>query len=454
MKKIIALILMMMVCLPALASGVPFAETGLDKTILTERYGAVVEENGDFSASSIKARAIENLFNGKIMTYAAGGMLMFNVQVEGNFETGISYPVLRVVYAGSSQLNANTVMFNVGGTVYAARVSSTVTNYGRNRIETMKAYLTEDGFELVNALKKAPKAEITILGNDQYTQTAEKAAFYASQKLEISAECLSAMELPLGTPDFASYELRTLSEKAFDAKYGAGTKVEKVKKVECDLTLDKTFGLAADNAPTATIKAVQDLLKKNGFFVGTTGMQLTGEMIAAVKAAQGYYGFDVTGYADAKLINALSQNAKMAEIKPDDRSISYAHASSLISFNVNNWWLADRVETTVPGGGVSAADQDNVLLIFDGEIASHALKSLSLSWEIKAEAVMDGKYVFPCAIYTETQQGAVLSTTLGMLREGRLVIVSEIPGSVSEMEGEWTLNVSVGGEEFALQLTK
>ena len=93
-------------------------------------------------------------------------------------------------------------------------------------------------------------------------------------------------------------------------------------------------------------------------------------------------------------------------------------------------------------------------MIFDGEIASRALKSLSLSWEIKAEAVMDGKYVFPCAIYTETQQGAVLSTTLGMLREGRLVIVSEIPGSVSEMEGEWTLNVSVGGEEFALQLTK
>lgn len=454
MKKTVALILMMMMCITAFAAGVPFAATQLDKAILTERYGAAIEENGDFAVSSVKAKAIENLFNGKIATYAAGGMLMFNVQVEGNFNTGVSFPVLRVVYAGSSPLNANTVMFNVGGNVYAARVWSTVTNYGRYRIETLKAYLTKDGFELVNALKKASKAEITVLGNDQYTQVAEKTAFYASQKLEISAECLSAMEMPMGTPDFASYELKALSEKAFEAKYGAGTKVEKVKNEKCALTLDKTFGLAADNAPTATIKAVQDLLKKNGFFVGTTGMQMTGEMIAAVKAAQGYYGFDVTGYADAKLINALSENAKMAEIKAENEEISYAHASSLISFNVNSWWLAGRVETTVPGGGVSAADQDNVLLIFDGEIASHALKSLSLSWEIKAEAVLDGKYVFPCAIYTETQDGSVFSTTLGMLREGRLVIISEIPDSVSDMNGEWTLNVSVGGEEFVLQLTK
>ena len=108
----------------------------------------------------------------------------------------------------------------------------------------------------------------------------------------------------------------------------------------------------------------------------------------------------------------------------------------------------------MPGGGVSVSDKDNVLLIFDGEIASHALKSLSLSWEIKAEVVKDGKYAFPCAIYTETQEGSVFSTTLGMLREGRLVIVCEIPETISDIDGEWTLNVSVGGEEFALNLSK
>ena len=455
MKRTVALILVMMMCVSASASGIFAASTQLDKAILTQRYGAVIEENGDFSVSSIKAKAIENLFYGKIMTYAAGGMLMFNVQVEGNFETGISYPVLRVMYAGAASLNANTVMINVDGTVYSARVSSTTTNYGRFRIDTMKAYLTEDGFALVHALKNAAKAEITVLGNDQYIQTAEKTAFYASQKLEISAECLSAMELPLGTPDFDTYALKALSEKAFSAKYGAGTKVEKVNAaLKCAYTLDKTFGLAADNAPAATIKAVQDLLKKNGFFVGTTGMQMTAEMIAAVKAAQGYYGFDVTGYADANLINALSGNAKMAEIKAENPRITYAHGSDQVSFNVNAWWLADRVETTVPGGGVSVSDSDNVLLIFDGEIASHALKSLSLSWEIKAEAVKDGKYAFPCTIYTETQEGSVLSTTLGMLREGRMIIVCEIPETVSGMDGEWTLNVSAGGETFAMNLSK
>ena len=66
----------------------------------------------------------------------------------------------------------------------------------------------------------------------------------------------------------------------------------------------------------------------------------------------------------------------------------------------------------------------------------------------------DGKYAFPCAVYTEAQAGSALSTTLGVLREGRMIIACEIPDAISEMDGEWTLRISESGNEFELELVK
>lgn len=455
MKRMCALVAAVLMCMCAFAEEVPFADTALDRDALTARYAAVPDEKGDFVAMSPKARALETLFNGKIAAYAPTGMLLFNVQVEGNFETGISFPVLRIVYAGNAPLNVNAVMFHADGEVYTVSAASEVTNSGRFRVETMKAYLGEEGFALVNRLRNADDASVTLLGSDQYTQSCKKAQFYASQKLEISAECLTALELPAGVPDFGNYDLRALSEKAFYAKYGKNTKIEKMDTaVDCGLQLDKTFCLAADGAPGATIKAVQDLLKKNGFMAGTTGMQITADMVNAVKAAQGYYGLDVTGYADARLIQALTENKPVQKNAETDAEKAYAHATERISFSVNEWWLADRVETTYPGGGVGVSDRDNVFVVFDGVIASTAVKSLSLSWEVKAELVKDGKYAFPCSIYTEVQEGSTFSSTLGVLKEGRLVILCEIPDVISEMDGEWIVRISEGGNEFELKLAK
>lgn len=455
MKKLICLLLAL--CLTgaaALADSVRYSDCDLDKELLLSVYNASVDENGNFTALTPKARAVETMFLSKTSTYAAGGMLMFSTEIEGNFETGVSYPVLKIMYAGSAPLNAGTVMFSVGGVRYDVSVVSTVTNQGRTRIETLRAYLDENGFALLDAIREAKKASVTILGNDQYTQTAEKTAYYASQKLEISAESLDALDLPEGTPDFSSYAFREISEKAFEAKYGKMTRIEKYDlNTACSYPLDKTFGLAADTAPAATIKGVQDLLKENGFMVGASTTQMNADMISAVKTAQRYYGLNATGYADAKLIEKLENHAEMAACVREEEKTEYAYSTDDVAFSVNSWWFADRAETTVPGNGVSVSDKDNVLLIADGDIASYALKSLSLSWEVKAEAVLDDKWAFPASIYVETQEGSVLSTTLSMLREGRMLIVSEIPENAAE-GGSWTLKISCGGQEFILGLSK
>lgn len=455
-KKLAAVLMAMaLLCACACAQEIPFADTGLDEEVLYARYGAQADETGFFVAMTPKAKAIEKLFNGKIMTYAAGGMLMFNVQVEGNYETGISYPVLRVVYAGSAPLNAECVMISAGGETYRITAACETASYGRYRVETMKTYLSQEGLEMISAVRNAGGADITILGSEQYTQSAKTADYYTSQKLEISAECLSALELPLGTPDYRTYSLAELGESAFIAKYGKQTRIQKTdNSLECAYALDKTFGLAADNTPGATIKAVQELLKENGFLMGTATTLVNADMISAVKAAQSYYDLTVTGYADAQLIECLIGHAPMAETKPDSPETQYAHETENIAFNVNAWWFADRAETTVPGGGVSVSDRDNVLMVFDGDIASYALSGVSLSWEVKAEAVLDGMWAFHASMYVETQEGTVLSTTLGMLREGRLLVTCEVPAHLMDRAGEWVLKISAGGQEFELALTK
>ena len=455
MKKILAFALCLMMCFCALGETVRVMDPALDRETLSSRYGVTADENGEFTAAVYKAKAIETFFNAKIANYAGGGMLMFNVQVEGNFKTGVCYPVLRIVYASNAPLNAENVLFSVNGEVYRVTVASAVANAGRYRIETMKAYLDEEGFKLVESLKNAEKADITILGSDQYTQTAAKAKYYANQKLEISAECLSALNLPEGTPDFSAYDLKALSEKAFYARYGMDTKIEKVDtSLECEYTLDKIFFLAADNAPGATIRSVQELLKKNGFMVGAVGTQVTQDMISAVRNAQRYYGLAVTGYADAHLIQSLNENMPMQAQKEEKAARAYQYETDQIAFTINACYPAERVDTTMPGGSVSVSDKDNVFIVFDGEIASLAQKSLSLSWEVKAELVKDGKYLFPCAIYTQVQADSALSTTLGVLREGRLIIVCEIPGALSDMEGEWTLRIMEGDNAFEMNLVK
>ena len=456
MKKLLALFLALCaIGLSAHADSVSFSDCDLDENLLVTVFGAETDENGNFTVKTPKAKAVEKMFLAKVPTYAAGGMLMFASEVEGNFETGVSYPVLKIMYAGSAPLSAGTVMFAIGSDRYDVSVVSESVNQGKNRIEVLRAYLDETGFELINAIKTAGKASVTLLGNDQYTQSAEKMAYYTSQKLEISAESLGALELPEGTPDYSNYAFDDLSEKAFEARYGKMTLIEKYDlNTACAYTLDKTFGLAADTAPSATIKAVQDLLKENGFMVGATTTQVNADMISAVKTAQSYYGLTATGYADAKLIEKLENHAEMADVSSVRADTAYAYKTESAAFSLDSWWFADRAETTVPGRGVTVSDKDNTLLIVDGDIASYALKSLSLSWEVKAEAVLNGKWTFHASIYVETQEGSVLSTTLSMLREGRMLITAEIPKNVSGAMGEWTLRISVGGQEFEMQLVK
>lgn len=456
MKKPVLLVFMFVLFVSFSAyAQIPYADTDLDFELMAARLGVTKDENGDFTACDIKAQAIENLFYDKIATFAANGMMMFSAAVEGNADTGISYPVLKILYAGPSALNVRYAVFAVDEDRFDVRVTSSVQNVGRYRVETMKAYLTDTGFEMLERIKNAGTVSIALLGDDMYVQKAEKAKFYASQKNEIAAECLDALNMPVGAPDYTVYDLDEIAENAFIAKNGAKTEilVRKVNAVS-EYPADKTFGLFGDGAPAASIRSVQELLKGNGFMTGMPATTVSNAMIKAVRSAQAYYGLSVTGFADAALVNALSGERVPAALEKENEKHEYALNADKVAFSIDKWWHAKNAETTVPGAGVKVSDKDNIFMVFDGEIASYALNGLSLSWELKAECILDGKWTFPVSVYVETQGGEAFSTTLGVRRQGRLVMTCEIPETLVSEPGEWTIKVMVGDWEHEMKLVK
>ena len=455
MRKVLALALVMLLAFAACAeTAVPFAGKGVDMQAVEMQTGAVYRADGGYSAVSYEANALIRLFYEKIPTYAGGGMIYAYASLEGNRDTGVCYPCLNVLYAGPTALNAEYVMFAFDNVRYDVRVSSSVSQNGRYKVETMKAFLTSEGLEMLEKLNGAEKADVTVLGSDQYRQLLDTKASYANQKNELGGKSLSALALPIGAPDFSGYRLTDLALEAFENAYG----IETVYSV-CDLSVksaiegDRVFGLIADGASAVSIRAMQELLVKKGFMAGAVTSTVTHGMISSVKSAQAFFALPETGYADAKLISLLSADEMVYKPSSDEKAeIGKLIGNDNISMNISSWWTAARVETTVSGGGVSVSDKNNVFIAADGYVKSNALKNLSLSWEVTAEMVLDGKWSFPANLYVETQAGEALSANLGMLYEGRLIVTCEVPLNAAD-SGEWVLMIHEGADtfEFALE---
>ena len=455
MRKILAFVLVFAFAFFACAEiGVPYAGKGADMKTVEILNGNTYQADGSYTAVSFETSALIRLFQDKIATYAGGGMVYAYVSLEGNRDTGICYPCLNILYAGSSALNAEYVMFVVGDVRYDVRVSSSVKQHGRYKVETMKAFLSEEGLEMIEKLNGAEEADITILGSDQYRQTLDTTANYASQKYELAGKSLSGLRLPSAAPDFDAYALSDLAETAFEKTYGIETVYAVSNPGEkCAIQTDKVFGLIADGASTVSIRAMQELLVKKGFMAGTATTAVNAGMITSVKNAQAYYGLPETGYADAKLVNLLNAGEAAVGSAQEEASFEASCENGNIALSVDRWWTAKRVETTVPGGGKSVSDKSNVFMIADGYVKSSAVKNLSLSWEVTCEMVLDGKWTFPANLFVETQAGEAFSANLGMLSEGRMVIVCEVPENAVDA-GDWALVIREGADTFEFSLDR
>lgn len=457
MKKITTFILAILFLTSlAMAEDIKRADTALDERELSRYLSYSEDENGCFSVKNAKAAAIEQLFYDKLGTLGAKGLLAFYTEVNGSANTRISYPVLKVLYAGNDDIQADYISFAFDGVRYDLCCSHESEKIGKVIVQKHTVYLDQAGFDFISKLENAKSVDVALLGSGQYIQEVDKKDAYGTNvKQELAGESLKALGMVTGAPDYAAYDFAEDAKAVFEAKYGKKYLVNTSElTTESVIKLDAEFGLVVKESNTASIRAFQKLLKSAGFYQGAEDGKITQILLEGVKSAQAYYGLPQTGYADALLIEYLNGKEYQMARESYASKPQYDFVTAQAQFALNRWWLADEVQTTVPGNGVKVVNKDNVLVVADGDILSINSSATSLSWEISAKLVINESYTFPAVLYVEAQNGEVFQPTLDIYQQSRLVFVSEVPDYMLNSNNVLKIRISSGDEEFVMKLVR
>lgn len=452
MKKLLCCVLCLsLIVLSALGESIPHASGTLDVDALARYDGWTEERNGDFSVSGDAASQLERTYRERANKNALSDALMFETVLEGNVQTGIACPVLKVLYTGRTAANPRALLITLDDTTCVFPLTAEESSGAR--VEIGVCCLNDEALSFLSRLYEAREASICLLGDGQLIIEAKKReASYPTASAEFAAESFRALTLPDGAPDFSGYGLEDLAKQAFAARHGKVRLPElRQKGSSGSVTTDAVFGLIGSGATADAVRDTQALLAAQGFMKTGTGKGINDEMRAAVLRAQKRYGLLETGYADARLLNLLSGAAVDADSETAE-TYAYTHTSEKARFALNRWWTASGVDTTQTGGLKTAADADNVLLLADGVIQNQSAEALSLSWDVSAVCTYEGKWAFPANLYCEKNGGEVFAGTLGILARARLVVACEVPAYLLEEGGAWTLTLTMGTESFSFEL--
>ncbi len=443
---------MLLIASAALGESIPRADDGINVDALT-RYDSWTEErNGDFTVSGDEASLLERAYRERADKNGLSDALMFEMALEGNTQTGVSYPVLKVLYTGRTAANPRALLITLDDTTCVFPLNAEARS--GTRVETGVCYLTGEALSFLSRLYESREASVCLLGDGQLIVEAKKRdGYYPSAAAEFAAESLRALSLPGGAPDFTAYGLEDLARQAFAARHGNARMPElRQKGASGSVTTDAVFGLIGAGAAQNAIRDTQALLAARGFLKNGTGKVINDDMRAAVLRAQKRYGLLETGYADARLLDILSGAAAEPVDADAAEAYAYTQTSEKARFALNRWWTANGVDTTQTGSLKTAADADNVLILADGVIQNRSAEALSLSWDVSATCAYEGQWSFPANVYCEKNGGESFAGTLGILARARLVVACEVPAYLLEEGGAWTLTLNLGKESFAYEL--
>ncbi len=443
---------MLLIASAALGESIPRADDGINVDALT-RYDSWTEErNGDFTVSGDEASLLERAYRERADKNGLSDALMFEMALEGNTQTGVSYPVLKALYTGRTAANPRALLITLDDTTCVFPLNAEARS--GTRVETGVCYLTGEALSFLSRLYESREASVCLLGDGQLIVEAKKRdGYYPSAAAEFAAESLRALSLPGGAPDFTAYGLEDLARQAFAARHGNARMPElRQKGASGSVTTDAVFGLIGAGAAQNAIRDTQALLAARGFLKNGTGKVINDDMRAAVLRAQKRYGLLETGYADARLLDILSGAAAEPVDADAAEAYAYTQTSEKARFALNRWWTASGVDTTQTGSLKTAADADNVLILADGVIQNRSAEALSLSWDVSATCAYEGQWSFPANVYCEKDGGESFAGTLGILARARLVVACEVPAYLLEEGGAWTLTLNLGKESFAYEL--
>lgn len=452
MKKMLVLLLAVMIFFAsAFAQTLPRAQISTDLKKLKLYADWTQNDDGTFAARSQAAAIVKEAFQSRIGTYGSGGLLAFYAELEGNVNTMVFSPVLRILYAGTGASGIRAVSFAFDGTRYDFAVSGTGSYHGRVRVETLSVLLDEEGCAFLQTLSKATQVNVGLWGNGQYTTAIERGAAHMNPRQELATESLKAVLLPdgAGTPAADAFAQQKWNQYHADADNAVYMETTKIAVSD---TADAAFGLLIEGASVTAIRQAQETLIDAGYMFGTAGANVTDDMISAVLRAQRHYGRLQTGYADPALIRAIERKDEIVLSEKKTVQPTYTCTADEARFTLNRWWTANAVSTQMSDALRERTDADNVLVIADGEIQGLRERALALTWETEATLLYNDKYAFPANMYCETNGSTAFSGTLNMLARSRLVVTAEVPAYLMDEAGSWKLRITVGANQFEFTL--
>ena len=203
------------------------------------------------------------------------------------------------------------------------------------------------------------------------------------------------------------------------------------------------------------VEALQGLLAQRGFYYGAAEKEFGSRTRAAVLSAQKAYGLLETGSADANLIGCLESGAGVSPVFAEEEAAEAAVLGDEIAIGCGDWWVAKKVAAPADAEGVhglTVADSDNELVVLGGEMGNLSAEELGLGWEVKAQLIVDGKFVYDCSLYVESDGGAAFAGTLlpGAWKE--MIAAAEVPEGVMDAAQSAQFVFTSGESSFAYDI--
>lgn len=425
-----------------------------------ERYSNFesIQVEGRWQARTYQAEGLLDRF----WTYGrANGtaMCIFNLEIEGQGQTGIWTPVLRFYYVNGRAIHASAVSILIDGVRYdLAAASEEVTDDGY-RTEVISAPLNVQSVQVLEALLNGESVAIRLMGDRVYTTALDRDTTNSRRRIE--AASLSGLGYGvdlmarLGGDD---YNLWDLSDGLWQVAHGFEPAFQKitVENTLGDTPVSDDFGMVIYASQTRASRVAQEYLIEWGMMSGTANATFGESALAATRRAQRYLGRIETGGMDGDLVRAMDEALSGSEGRESrenlERDVKTLGQTAMIA--LDRYWFAESVSAEKGLKSLySASNGDNVLLIADGWIQNISDSEMRLFTQLDAQIVYNDQYRFEAHILCQRDEGAALDVSLLPLAQSRMIVYGEVPGWLADQaDGVWRMEIANGGESLEYEL--
>ena len=441
----------------------------VDLSALKAQQAFILDEaTGAWSLTPNAAQAALDALASGYGRGSAAGTLFFCVTLEGSAELNTLTPMLNMYFIGGAEVNAGAASLLLDGVRYDFELAGETSAVGAYRAEVMRAPLNADGIAMLRALAGADEFDVMLHGATkayEFSVKLEADGDYANARAEMQAASVTCVRAALdildalggGAGDGGSI---SAWEEATGAKCAyAATTISAQPRVS--LKLDEDFDLIKPGDSSNSVRELQKLLCEAGYMYVEPTTKYSSQTRAAVRRAQRELGFVPTGSADAALISALDGGTPDApEAEPAAAAAGAVTAAGEVAAEAGVTYGVDGAarlrldgyrfaRSVQPSRGdestaLRAADADNLLIVFEGELTSLAAASADLTWDYGAALTFDGRYGYECSMAVEQDGGASFGSTVLPLGGGRLLVYAEVPSALAQQAGTWTLTLTLG----------